>query len=263
MMIMFKKGGIPWNKGTHGVCGLRKANSGSFKKGHKTWNKGLRGAQVSWIKGLTKATDPRVKKISEALKGVKKPWMSRRFGYVGHNKGRVICQEERLRISKGVKRARRTHSPIWNKGLTKKDHPGIASAAKLNSLSQKGKPRPFVSNRQGRRRFWYYGRDQRLKMRSRWEVAYAHWLDSKSLVWLYEPVTFVANVFSYTPDFYLPKIDGFVELKGWENNSYNEKISAVRTQWGCKLVVLQGDDLRKLGILDRHYRVVAKGRGSV
>lgn len=240
----------------------RRPNSGSFKKGQKAWNKGLKGAKVSWIKGLTKDTDPRVKKISDALKGVPKTGKNR-LGCIGPNKGRVVCQEERLRISKSVKLARRTHSPIWNKGLTKKDHPGIASAAKLNSAFQKGRSKPFVSSRQGRRRFWYYGKVRRLKMRSRWEVAYAHRLDKQRIAWLYEAVTFVTDKFSYTPDFYILKTENFVELKGWENNSCDKKISAVRTRWGCKLSVLHGDDLRKLGVLDRHYRVVARGRGPV
>jgi hypothetical protein len=232
-------------------------NSGSFKKGMRPWNRGLKGRQTAWNKDLTKDTDLRVKKISDALVGRAVPWVT---GHVGPNKGRVICQEERLRISKSVRKARRTHSPIWNKGLTKKTHPSLRRMAKALSLSTKGKPRPFLSNRQGRRRFWYYGPFLRIRMRSRWEVAYAHWLDGRKALWIYEGTTFVNDEFSYTPDFYLFETNSFVEVKGWENGSYREKISALRTQWGVDVKILHGEDLQKLGILDEHNRVIAKGR---
>jgi len=156
--------------------------------------------------------------------------------------------------------ARRTHSPIWNKGLTKKTHPSLAAMAVSLSKSMKGVPRPFVSKRQGTRRFWFYGKDRRLKMRSRWEVAYAHWLDRRKVLWSYEPVTFVTDRFSYTPDFYLLDTEVFVELKGWENSLWDEKISALRTHWRTKVIVLDEKALQNLGLLDEHGRVIAKGR---
>jgi hypothetical protein len=235
---------------------------GQFRKGMRPWNKGLRGAQVSWIKGLTKYTDQRVAKISEALAGVPKLWMKRKR-YVGPNKGRRWPDSYRERMSRILRKVRRTSSPIWNKGLTKKTNPSLARMARALSRSIKGVPRPFVSNKQGHRRFWYYGKNKRLKMRSRWEVAYAHWLDSRKVTWLYEAITFVAEEFSYTPDFYIFGTDSFVELKGWVNGLSDEKISALRTRWGVTIDVLHGDDLQKIGLLDEHNRVVAKGRRPV
>lgn len=162
-------------------------------------------------------------------------------------------------MSRVVRRYRRVH-PIWNKGLTKKTHPSLLRMAKSLSLALKGIPRPFVSSKQGTRRFWFYGLDRRLKMRSRWEVAYAHWLESRGISWAYEPVTFVANKFSYTPDFYIFGKESFVELKGWKNSLWDEKISALRTRWGCRLEVLDGKALQNLGILDEHNRVMTKER---
>lgn len=64
------------------------------------WNKGKKGCQVSWLKGLTKDTDPRVNRIAEHLSIIRK--------------GRTP----------------------WNKGLTKEDSPIIAAyAQKLEGQS--------------------------------------------------------------------------------------------------------------------------------
>ena len=43
----------------------------AFKKGHTPHNKGKKGVQVGWSKGLTKETDVGVRKISQALTGRK------------------------------------------------------------------------------------------------------------------------------------------------------------------------------------------------
>ena len=183
-------------------------------------------------------------------------------GVVGPNKGRIVPEDQRRAISRSVKKARRSWAPVWNKGLTKKDHPSIASMAKKLAVSMKGIPRPFVSRKQGIRRFWYFG-NGRIKMRSRWEVAYAHWLDSQKIVWLYEAITFVGNQFSYTPDFYLVKEKKFIEIKGSEYNLHEEKINALRNRWRVSLDVLYGKDLQKLGILDGRLMVVAKDRRCI
>lgn len=77
---------------------------------------------------------------------------------------------------------------------------------------------------------------------------------------MYEQTTFVADSFSYTPDFYLPKEHKFVEVKGWldKNVDAGVKFSALRTRWRVKLDVLDGFALQKLGLLDAHHRVIAK-----
>lgn len=61
MQYRFKKGHVPWNKGTKG---LMKVNSGSFKKGLTPWTKGKKGVcfntgkthfkkgMVAWNKGV-------------------------------------------------------------------------------------------------------------------------------------------------------------------------------------------------------------------
>lgn len=56
--------------------------------------------------------------------------------------------------------------------------------------------------------------------RSSWEANYARYLNLMGVLWEYEPETFYfenikRGTLSYTPDFYLPTEDRWVEVKGW------------------------------------------------
>lgn len=82
-----------------------------------------------------------------------------------------------------------------------------------------------------------------------WEVELAKWFDINDIVWVRNKESF-PYVFDkqrrYTPDFYLPNIDCFVEVKGWRTPKDEAK-------WKCfphdrKLVILSGSDLQALGI---------------
>lgn len=58
-------------------------------------------------------------------------------------------------------------------------------------------------------------------MRSTTETRFARWLESRDYRWVYEPETFVdrSSGTQYTPDFYVPDLDAFFEVKGtpqWE-----------------------------------------------
>jgi hypothetical protein len=56
--------------------------------------------------------------------------------------------------------------------------------------------------------------------RSSWEANIARWLTHLGVRWQYEPTVFqfvpeVGGTLSYTPDFYLPDEDRYIEVKGW------------------------------------------------
>lgn len=55
--------------------------------------------------------------------------------------------------------------------------------------------------------------------RSSWEHLFAKWLDYSNIKWQYEPKAFLLKVnnspTTYTPDFYLPEFDIWIEIKGW------------------------------------------------
>lgn len=223
----------------------RKCAKTQFRKGFTPWNRGL-DTGPSWIKGLTKHTDERVARISRSLKGKRKPWMGE-WNRV-HKTGVKQSAQHRLKNSIALKLARSTYAPVWNKGLTKKDHPGLVSMAK----------KLVGHETSGWKRYWYKGNGCRIKMRSTWEVAFAKFLDSTGVDWLYEYCTFICGPYSYTPDFYLRlgNLSFFVEIKGFMIEQYESKISTIRKRFGVNLVVLMREDLFKIGILNERGKVV-------
>jgi hypothetical protein len=194
--------------------------------------------------------------MADDLRGQSHPWTSE------WNKklktGGTLSVDHRNKISASVSKIRKTTHPIWNKGLTKVTSAAVRRLGRTISKRTKGKPRPHTSKKQGKRRFWYYGPDVRIKMRSRWEVAYAHYLDKKGIVWLYEVCTFVMTDFSFTPDFYIPAQVKFVEIKGHLDPVSVSKIEALRRHYCTKLDVLCAPDLQALHILDARQQVIRK-----
>jgi hypothetical protein len=61
-------------------------------------------------------------------------------------------------------------------------------------------------------------------MRSGWERKYAKWCDKNKIKWQYEPKTFDLGNTTYTPDFYLPKSNTYIEIKGYLRNNAKNKI---------------------------------------
>ncbi len=61
-------------------------------------------------------------------------------------------------------------------------------------------------------------------MRSSWEIRIAQLLDKAKIDWLYEPQRFELKERTYTPDFYLPKWDLWIEVKGWMSPKSRERI---------------------------------------
>jgi hypothetical protein len=66
--------------------------------------------------------------------------------------------------------------------------------------------------------------------RSSWEANYARFLNYSHIKWQYEPKTFwFESVKSgnrrYTPDFYLPETDEYIEIKGWMDPKSQTKLN--------------------------------------
>jgi hypothetical protein len=80
-----------------------------------------------------------------------------------------------------------------------------------------------------------------------WEVFLAKWFDEHSIDWVRNQEKFpyvLDKQRSYVPDFYLPDIDCYVEVKGWKT----PKDEAKWSQFPRRLVVLSGSDLQALGL---------------
>jgi len=84
-------------------------------------------------------------------------------------------------------------------------------------------------------------------MRSTWEVAYAKYLDKNKIKWLYELKTFDLGEYSYTPDFYLPKTDEYIEIKGYMRKKDLIRMNLFKLE--NKLVLLRQKELEKMGAL--------------
>jgi hypothetical protein len=89
-------------------------------------------------------------------------------------------------------------------------------------------------------------------MRSSYEVAYAKYLDKNKIKWLYESKTFDLGNYTYTPDFYLPKFNLYIEIKGFWRDDAKKKFKLFKIIYPReKITILQEKELKKLNILKK------------
>ena len=81
-----------------------------------------------------------------------------------------------------------------------------------------------------------------------WEVKFVKYLDKNKIKWQYEPKTFKFKNYGYTPDFYLPESDTYIEIKGYWYNSSKRKYNAFKRKFG-NIILLNKQRLKKLGII--------------
>jgi len=87
-------------------------------------------------------------------------------------------------------------------------------------------------------------------MRSSWETKYAKYLDKNHIKWQYEPKTFDLGNSTYTPDFYLPKTNKYIEIKGWWRDDAKKKFNKFKKLYlKTRIEVLYQKDLKQLKIL--------------
>ncbi len=92
-----------------------------------------------------------------------------------------------------------------------------------------------------------------IKLNHGWEKAYAEYLDFYGEPWYYECETFKYEFnnkqISYTPDFYLPLENKFVEIKGrWIRDAEPKFLKFKETYPNIKIELLMKKDLKRLGI---------------
>ncbi len=68
-------------------------------------------------------------------------------------------------------------------------------------------------------------------MRSPWEARVAQLADQSGIEWQYEPKRFYFEDCSYLPDFYFPKWNLWVEVKGWMNDEAKKRIELFRQHY--------------------------------
>ncbi len=102
-------------------------------------------------------------------------------------------------------------------------------------LDRKGNKNPMFGKKPKFYRFKY----KNFLMRSSWEVLLAIWLDFSAIKWEYEIKTFKFKKWSYTPDFYLPEFDCWIEVKGWWKKDSKEKVLKLKKLVNLKVFTNQ------------------------
>lgn len=87
-----------------------------------------------------------------------------------------------------------------------------------------------------------------IKMRSGWEVKTADYLTYNNIDWYYEIKWLDLGYTKYLPDFYLPSLNLFIEVKGRKKGIDVEKVVAAR-KFGNKILLWDGEELLKRGII--------------
>ena len=111
---------------------------------------------------------------------------------------------------------------------------------------------------------WFYGKPsfhgkhgyyKNISMRSSWEIKYAKYLDKNNIKWLYESKTFDLGNSTYTPDFYLPKTNEYIEIKGYFPQKIKAKLNKFTKMYSnINFKILQGKELNDLGIkIERRF----------
>lgn len=156
---------------------------------------------------------------------------------------------------------RRKPSEIKGKTLSeqRKNYLRKVNLGKHSTL--KGKKRPNLAGRNngrygklppticshGKRSYYQSPLQGQVCFRSSYELAYAKYLDSIHELWMYEMETFDLGETTYTPDFFLPRREKFIEIKGYMNKLGLQKINMFKEQYTWDLEVLGLQELRQIG----------------
>lgn len=264
---------IPWNKGKHWSQEVRDKIS-KAKKGKVSTFIGKKHSEESKIK-MSESwkyenhfNKDICNKISESNKNVihYEEWNKKVSESL---KGRKLSEEHCKNISLNHADFSGINHPMYGKHhneetkkkwrMIRKGRPSSRRGCKLSeetkrkiSESRIGENNPiFKSNK-----FYSRGNGDYYKtplqgvkfLRSSYEIKYAQYLDSNKILWMYETETFNLGKTSYTPDFFLPSENKFVEIKGWMKPEDKKKIEMFLEQYPWDLDVLMKEDLKNLGI---------------
>lgn len=87
-------------------------------------------------------------------------------------------------------------------------------------------------------------------MRSIWEVNFAKWLHLSNVKWKYESKTFDLGDCTYTPDFYLPEFDCYIEIKGYLTDYARNKINKFKKLYNdINFKLYKEKKLKQIGVI--------------
>lgn len=160
-------------------------------------------------------------------------------GYKPWNRNKTLLSDSRIRGPKGI--------IPWNTGKSKETDEQIAQIAEGISITVKQKVQDgtWHVSYTAKRIYEYKG----IKLLGSWELAYAKWLDEQKISWAQPqesfPYVFAGKERRYTPDFYLPNTDQFIEIKGYEKPRDHAKWR----EFPRRLKIIREEDLKKLKLI--------------
>ena len=88
------------------------------------------------------------------------------------------------------------------------------------------------------------------RMKSSWGVEFAFLCDKNNIKWEYEPKTFDLGNTTYTPDFYLPEFNLYIEIKGFWRDDAKVKFEEFKQKYcGIRIKVIDKIELMKERII--------------
>ena len=214
-------------------------------KGKVAWNRGIKTNKPAWNRGMS---CPQHIKDAVSLTNTGNKYAQ----------GHIVSPEIRLQISKKCNdripwnKGLKTGKPAKNRGVP---HTEIAKLKIANRQYFYGKENanyghlPSINASHGKRCYYLSPLQGQVCFRSSYELAYAKYLDSISELWMYEMETFDLGSTTYTPDFFLPRREKFIEIKGYMLPKAQEKINQFREQYPWDLEVLGLKELKELKVL--------------
>lgn len=101
----------------------------------------------------------------------------------------------------------------------------------------------------GRSSSWSVCSYNQINFKSSWEANFAKWCDLSEIKWQYEPKAFYLGGTTYTPDFYLPEFDCWIEIKGWWIGLAKKKFNFVKNHFDIRLKLFDERKLKQLGVI--------------
>jgi len=119
-----------------------------------------------------------------------------------------------------------------------------------HSITMKGKLVGRKNPMFGKQTHGLFGYYKNKFMRSSYEIKFAYFLDCSKITWEYESKTFDLGDATYTPDFYLPEFDCYIEIKGyWHPKNKNKFIKFLDLYPLINIKIFDYNVLFDMGIL--------------
>ena len=177
-----------------------KTQTPKIKKVRQAWNKG----RPAWNRGLTKDTDDRVKRGSEKYSE------NAKLGLINFNRDKW-SDERRNNHSESMRKAALENPNSYSGGYNR---------GRCKSIEYSG-----------------------IQFDSSWEVIVAKWLDKNLIKWERNTIPFEYEWHgkrSYYPDFYLPELDKYIEVKGYETERDKAKWSYFKKE----LIIIKKKEIK-------------------